>query len=136
MSIDRMDWHYGGDFPEGLPNENGGTHIGIYLAWIIKNDFVGEEHIKDDSDKVNAVKNEKMTGRDFLIEVCDEKFWEDDLNDEGLKFTQYYYDKYYINDYIDTLCKETEVYGAADTWDNYHKLAPRIDKRYDEWKKA
>ena len=37
MAIDRMDWHYGGDYPEGLPTENGGTHIGFYLTWIIQN---------------------------------------------------------------------------------------------------
>jgi hypothetical protein len=34
-SSDRADWHYGGDYPPDLPSENGGTHIGIYLAWII-----------------------------------------------------------------------------------------------------
>jgi hypothetical protein len=34
-SIDRADWHYGGDYPPDLPSENGGTHIDIYLAWII-----------------------------------------------------------------------------------------------------
>jgi hypothetical protein len=29
MSYDRADWHYGGNYPKGLPPENGGTHIGM-----------------------------------------------------------------------------------------------------------
>jgi hypothetical protein len=37
-NIDRADWHYGGGdlYPKELPPENGGTHIGMYLAWIIQ----------------------------------------------------------------------------------------------------
>ena len=35
MAIDNAAWHYGGNFPEELPKENGGTHIGFFLAWII-----------------------------------------------------------------------------------------------------
>ena len=38
-SIDRADWHYGGDYPKELPIENGGTHIGMFINWIIDNDF-------------------------------------------------------------------------------------------------
>jgi hypothetical protein len=47
MAIDRADWHYGGDFPAELPDENGGTHIGMYLAWIINNHLEGELHHED-----------------------------------------------------------------------------------------
>jgi hypothetical protein len=37
-NIDRADWHYGGGdlYPKELPPENGGTHIGMYLAWIVQ----------------------------------------------------------------------------------------------------
>jgi len=36
-SIDRAHGHYSdGDYPKELPSENGGTHIGMYLAWIIQ----------------------------------------------------------------------------------------------------
>ena len=38
-SIDQADWHYAGDFPRELPPEAGGTHIGMYLAWIIQRDL-------------------------------------------------------------------------------------------------
>ena len=139
-SIDRMDWHYGGDFPKELPTENGGTHIGMYLAWIINNDLIGEMHTEDASESISAVKNRQMTGRDFLINECDEKFWNDDLNEEGLAFTNYYYSddsgmKQYINDYEQTLANGLETtYHVENTWDNYDKISKVIDVRYNEWK--
>lgn len=80
MAIDRMDWHYGGDYPKGLPTENGGTHIGFYLAWIINNDLVGEFHLEESDNEVAQVKDRKLDGREFLITVCDEKFIDEDLS--------------------------------------------------------
>jgi hypothetical protein len=35
---DDASWHYGGDYPEDLPNENVATHIGMFLQWCIEND--------------------------------------------------------------------------------------------------
>ena len=140
-SIDKIDWHSGGNFPEDLPPENGGTHIGMYLAWIINNDLIGEMHIEDSMESIKAVKNRKMTGRDFLIEQCDAKFWDEDLNEEGLEFTKYYYSdeegmKQYIDDYEELLAKGLETtYHVEDSWDNYDRLRERIDERYLEWKK-
>ena len=73
-SIDKIDWHSGGNFPDDLPPENGGTHIGMFLAWIINNDLIGEMHLEDSIEFINSVKNREKTGRDFLIEQCDGKF--------------------------------------------------------------
>jgi hypothetical protein len=135
-----MDWHYGGDFPENLPVENGGTHIGMYLAWVINNELINETHLNEDDESLDRVKKREMTGRDFLINVCDEKFSEGDLNEEGLKFTRYYYSderdmKEYIVDYLKVLAADLEsVYHVDDTWENYDKICKVIDVRYREWK--
>jgi hypothetical protein len=93
MAIDRTDWHSGQDFPKELPAENGGTHIGMYLAWIINNHLEGEIHHEDEDSKqaVARVRKREITGREFLASACDEKFWESDLNEEGLAFTKQYY---------------------------------------------
>ncbi len=135
-SIDRMDWHYGGDFPENLPQENGGTHIGMFLTWIIENDLISELHREDSQEAILKVINHQMTGRDFLIEQCDEKLWEDDLNEQGLLFTKHYYESdIYIQDYSELLATEVEsIYEVENSWDNYQKLKPIIDSRYNEWK--
>lgn len=143
MSIDRADWHYGGDYPEDLPPENGGTHIGLFLAWIIRNGLEGQELREDSADALGRVRARTMTGREFLFEECDEKFWNDDLNEEGLAFTLAYYsgpggEGYgeYIEDYMQALETETlpSLYHVEDTWENYDKLAPLIDERFAAWK--
>jgi hypothetical protein len=139
MPIDKMNWHYGGDFPENLPTENGGTHIGMYLAWVINNELIGEMHVKESSASIESVKTRRMTGRDFLINECAGKFSKDDLNDEGLKFTRYYYGdddmKDYIIDYLNVLAPDLEsVYHVEDTWENYDKISNVMDSRFREWK--
>lgn len=35
MAIDRIDWNGESAEQAGFPYENGGTHMGIYLAWMI-----------------------------------------------------------------------------------------------------
>lgn len=139
-SIDRADWHYGGDFLEELQEENGGTHIGMYLTWIIENNLIGQMHIEDSKEGINAVKERRITGRDFLFDYCDGKFWEDDLSDQGLKFTNYYYhDKagemgLFIEDYYDILASEYEtIYHVPNTWENYDMFSVKISEAYNNW---
>lgn len=136
MAIDRMDWHYGGDYPEGLPDENGGTHIGMYLTWIITNHLEGEDHQEDSQEELEAVRNRTMSGRDFLINMCDEKFIDTDLNEEGLAFTEYYYNgnNLYFSDYEKALAKDLpSLYHVENTWDNYDRIAPVISATYQKW---
>jgi hypothetical protein len=137
VAYDRADWHYGGDYPEGLPQENAGTHIGLFLAWIIKNNLVGDFHQKESCEYLIKVRNEEISGRDFLIDMCDEKFWEEDLSEEGQSFTNHYYESdLYLNDYDSALSSNLEtLYHVENSWDNYYKLAPLISAAYNKWKK-
>ena len=97
MAIDRIDWN--GEWAEwvGFPYENGGTHIGIYLAWIINNHLEGEFHQEESTEELQRVRDRQITGREFLSSMCDEKFWEEDLSAEAFAFTQAYYE---TNDYF------------------------------------
>ena len=139
-SYDRIDWHYGGDFPKNLPPENGGTHIGMFLTWIIESDLIGDLHREESQELLQKVLNRQITGRDFLIEACDEKFWEEDLNEEGNEFTKYYFDSddgdlNYVNDYSQILGDDLEsLYEVEDSWENYDKLKPILDSRYRTWR--
>ena len=47
MKYDDASWHFGGDYPEDLPDENGATHIGMFLAWCIAHNFFSEELEED-----------------------------------------------------------------------------------------
>lgn len=135
MAYDRADRHYGGDYPKDLPLENGGTHIGIFLAWAIHNDLVGEVHREGSQDSLNRVRAREMTGRDFLFKECDEKFWEEDLNEQGNEFAQYYYAQdIYLADYEKALAGELpSLYHVEDAWQNYDKIAPIISRAYKKW---
>lgn len=138
MVYDKMKWHYQGDYPQNMPMENAGTHIGMFLAWCIINNLVGEDHLEDSVNELKQVKDRKITGRDFLIDMCDECFTDDDLNDEGNAFAEYYYvpdDSPYFDDYFKVFGLNAKtIYEAENTWENFDKLKPIIDKRYTDWK--
>ena len=140
MAIDRMDWHYGGDFPQGLPNENGGTHIGFYLTWIIQQNLAGEFHQEESSEELRLVQARELDGREFLINMCDEKFTDEDVNSEGYAFTEYYYeaeDGGFFDDYERILMGDLpSIYHVENSWENYDKIAPVIAKAYEKWKKT
>ncbi len=36
MKYDDASWHFGGDYPSDLPQENACTHTGVFLAWALK----------------------------------------------------------------------------------------------------
>ena len=143
MAIDNAAWHYGGNFPEELPKENGGTHIGFFLAWIINKNLQGDLHreTKNDQNACKKVRRREITGRDFLFSNCDERFWSEDLNQEGLDFTNFYYnaeedDEFnYFHDLLKISQEYETNYHLEDTWENYDKLRPYIDKAYKHWKK-
>ena len=136
LAFDRMDWHNGADnFPEELDCRAGGTHIGMFLAWAIMNDLIGELHIKDSSDSIAAVKSRRMTGTEFLEQECDEKFWEEDLNEAGCEFAKHYYetDKYF-DDYETILAENLPtLYHVDDSWENFNKISVIISKRFSKW---
>lgn len=139
MAFDRMDWHYNGDYPEELPNENGGTHIGFYLTWLINADLVGEFHLEESIDELAAVRERKMNGREFLITMCDEKFTDEDVNEDGFEFTEFYFqaeEDGFFDDYGRVLAQGLpSVYHVENTWENYDKIALVIGEAYLDWKK-
>jgi hypothetical protein len=136
MAYDRSDWHYGGDYPDELPQENGGTHIGMFLAWVINNNLEGNLHKEDSQQSLKAVRNREMTGREFLEIECDGKFWEDDLSEEGNAFAKYYYESnLYFADYESTLAGGLPtLYHVENSWVNYERISLIISSRYIKWK--
>jgi hypothetical protein len=137
MTYDRADWHYGGDFPADLPQENGATHIGMFLAWAVLNGLEGDLLREHCSGALDAVRQRTMTGRQFLLDECDEKLTDGDLNQEGNAFAAVYCDKDsgYLSDYARVLAVGVpSLYHVADTWDNYDRIAPLISKAFMRWK--
>lgn len=142
---DRADWHSGAQkYPEDLPPEAAGTHIGMFLAWAILRERVGDGHREHSTAPLLAVRQRRMTGRDFFFLACDGKLWPEDLNDEGNAFARVYYQDGqdmirpdgYLGDYERLLGGDLpDLYRVADTWENFDLLAPVIDRRFEEWQK-
>lgn len=137
-NIDRADWHYGGDYPAGLPPENGGTHIGIYLAWVIHRGLGSKRLEKYAGDMHQRVRDRQATGRDLMMSELDEKFFPELLSKEAQAFTRDYYESNdYLNDYDRILGAKLEtLYHVADTWENYDLMAPVLDQRLQAWRKS
>lgn len=141
MSYDKADWHYGAeDFPEDLPVEAGGVHIGMFLAWALTRGLAGEIHLEVGAEGIEEVRGRRMTGCHFLFEHCDERLTEEDLSDEGNAFARHYYGHggrsgAYFDDYAATLERDVPgTYHVADTWENFDALAPVIDRRWARWR--
>ena len=137
-NIDRADWHYGGQYPEDLPTENGGTHIGVYLAWVLDRDLGSQELQEHVAARLPAFRRREITGRDLLFTELDEKFFTSLLSEEGLAFTaEYYESNRYVEDYAELLADGLEsVYHVEDSWDNYDKIVPRLDERLAAWRSS
>jgi hypothetical protein len=135
-NIDRADWHYGGNYPPELPPENAGTHIGMYLAWIVLRGLGSKELVLHAADTYNWVRNREVTGRDLLFTKLDEKLFDELLSPEGLAFTRSYYETNgYANDYDRVLGADLPtLYHVRDTWENFDKLAPVLDERLAAWR--
>ncbi|WP_430334585.1 hypothetical protein [Rhodococcus sp. ACT016] len=135
---DDADWHYGGTFPDDLPNEAGGTHIGMFVAWCMLAGFASE----DIADELEPLESRETTPGAFLMDVLDEKFVSDDLTADGNAFAVAYYagendDSRYVDDYLaefDTTAEE--IYRVEDTWDVYDRIADRIGDRFHAWVEA
>ena len=100
MTIDRIDWHWDSvsdEVPEDERWEIAGAHIGYFLEWAYKNGFAPNNPEICDLDEYEKVANSEVSGIQFLIKYCDTKFWSEDLNEDGQRFTSFAYGLYLAN---------------------------------------
>jgi hypothetical protein len=133
MKYDDYSWHIEGDFPAKTPEENGATHIGMFLGWaIFRNKTMPDLISNRQAEKAfNDVKNRKITPRNFLIKYGGGVILSDYFTNEMNEFVQAYYEKYYFDDY--EIIFSNNSYKVANTWDNFDRAMEMLDKRYKEW---
>jgi hypothetical protein len=91
VKYDDASWHYGGDFPQDLPDEAGATHIALFAAWPALHDLAGNIHTVDCQADLECLRRRELTPRNWFISVCDGKLTDQDLNERGNAFAQAYY---------------------------------------------
>ena len=118
-----------------LNPHHGGTHIGMYLAWIILNRLESFQLRQKAATAVEDVRGKQMTGRDFLFTHCQGRLTNDLLSKEAQSFTEFYYEDKYLHDYQDVLVvKATGSYTVVDSWANYERLAKMMDQRLRDFR--
>jgi hypothetical protein len=135
---DDASWHAGGKFPADLPYSQGGVHIAIFLAWAIRRNLYNPQVFGTDDVEIVRQRSVSILG---LLDRFDEKLVAEEFSEEGNAFARYYYglphDRVmpsYLADYERTLGTGLpSLYHVAPTWENYTKLEPVIDQRYQEW---
>ena len=125
-SIDRADWHSGADnFPDDVPEENGATHIGMFVRWAIGHGLFVDDATPPEA--IEAVRTSKMSARDFVLDELDGKLWPSMLTDECAAFAEAHWDDF-IEEYAGLPCKGDTLYHVEDTDENYQVVAAALDK--------
>ncbi|HET9084448.1 MAG TPA: hypothetical protein VFN41_08600 [Candidatus Limnocylindrales bacterium] len=130
-SYDRMDWHLDSASEAGQPEENAFTHIGLYLAWLIRHDLHDPSIFP--SDHIEAVKRGEMTGSDLADDI-DGKLIGQDMTAEGRAFSDARYEAY-LGEYGE-LFDDVPEYGVEDGPAAYERVEPLLDLMYADWVKS
>ncbi|UWZ86180.1 DUF7832 domain-containing protein [Occallatibacter riparius] len=138
MKYDDASWHYGGNFPSGLPDKAGATHAGMFVAWALLSGLAGELIVDEFPQFIEKLRDRSLTPGQLFFNLCDGKFIDEDLNDVGNAFAQDYFNFQkgkYLKDYEATLGEgAATLYHVADSWENFDRLKPVLDRRFTEWK--
>jgi len=128
QKFDDVGWHDGPAAEAGQPREHAFTHIGIFLAWLIRHDLHDPRWFP--RDHIQAVKAGSMTGSDIADDI-DWKLISDQMTDEGTAFAAARYDGY-LTDYGELLGDDGD-YRVPETAALYARVAPLIDGLYAGW---
>ena len=157
-SIDRADWHYETAEEEYIKEKNiidrsaltdddvneiyyrAANHIGLFINWLINNDFIGDEN-KEDAEAVDAVKSGAMLGVVYFMEYCDGKFWKCDVREDILPFVnEYFGDNEFISYYNDygkwfdeRYGGKNLVYTVVSNREDYLSFKPLMDNSYNKF---
>ena len=140
MAYDQAGWHSGGDFPTSLPPEAGGTHIALFVCWMMLRGHVGPDQLEERAEILSGLTDRSISPGTWFFRWCDGKFWSADLDEEGNEFAAHYYCeegkpyKAYLDDYARAFPEFPEMYSVPDTWDSFDRIFPMIEARYRKWR--
>jgi len=139
--FDKAKWHINDQFPTGLDQYQSYVHTGLYLAWLIVGDFIEPDFKADNREGIKMHLSRQLTPVKFYELQLDGVFDANVLTQEAIKFTAEYFDfkkGQYIIDYLSILDPEDNLpslFHISDSWENYDKLKPVLDRRFKEWRK-
>ena len=106
-------------------------HLSIFVAWLAKHDFLNPQSDGFNLEDAQKLKNETITGTDYLFKYLDEKLYSTDISNTLLPFISDFYE-----DYMD-FCYTVLVDDVARTefdWKIYHLVEDDIDEMFTSYK--
>ena len=106
-------------------------HLSIFVAWLAKHDFLNPQSDGFNLEDAQKLKNETITGTDYLFKHLDEKLYSTDISNTLLPFISDFYE-----DYMD-FCYTVLVDDVARTefdWKIYHLVEDDIDEMFTSYK--
>ena len=106
-------------------------HLSIFVAWLAKHDFLNPQSDGFNLEDAQKLKNETITGTDYLFKYLDEKLYSTDISNTLLPFISDFYE-----DYMD-FCYTVLVDDIARTefdWKIYHLVEDDIDEMFTSYK--
>jgi hypothetical protein len=135
---DKAKWHFQGDYPADLDEDQAYVHTGLFLGWVIDTGLYSDLVAQLAKTPIRKFKARKLTGPG-VFRFCDGALDDEMLNEEGRAFARAYFDfdgGKFLDDYERLLAADLpSMYHVPDTWDSYDTLKPQIDKRYAAWRK-
>ena len=138
MSMGKLDdasFHIGADdFPDDAPEENGATHIGMFLTWAIRKGLFASPNVPTEA--VEAVRIGKLSGRDFVLEHYYGRLFSEVFSPAGAAFATHHYEAY-LADFGGVLGKGLKSeYLVEDSQANYEIVARLLDQRWEAFQQA
>ena len=106
-------------------------HLSIFVAWLAKHDFLNPESDGFNLEDAQKLKNEKITGTDYLFKHLDEKLYSTDISNTLLPFISDFYEDYM--DFCYTVLVD-EVARTEFDWKIYHLVEDDIDEMFNQYK--
>ena len=128
MSYDQLDWHVGEAIEAGQPPGHGFTHIGLYLAWLIRNDLHDPGAFP--AAHVAMVLAGEMTGTDLADDI-DGKLVGAVLSPRGRAFSDTCYEAYL--DGYQSVFGNDPPYSVADDEAARARIDPVLAGLYARW---
>lgn len=109
MVFDNIVFHTEEDYPTSLALEHAATHIGYYWSWIARRNLYNPQWDEIAKEDIIALKVQEISGAEFILTHMSGKLEDTDFNEEGLRFSLYYYDDEeegygrFMEDYVQAL---------------------------------
>lgn len=112
-------------------NKRAAFHLSIFVAWLAKHDFLNPQSDGFNLKGIQKLKNETITGTDYLFKHLDKKLYSTDISDILLPFISDFYEDYM--DFCYTVLVD-DVARAEFDWKIYHLVEDDIDEMLSQYK--